>query len=373
MIIRSSEFNLLHIIGVTIPSFFSIAAGFIAVKSKVLPPVSISHLNTFVFKFSMPCLLFLKVSQSEFSSEIATFLKAVVVFKLIGLMGALILSFLLKLFKHNTPFGVNFFAFFSCANWTNVVILGIPIAADFFGEDSLKYVLICGSIDYFTQIPLAAIVLDSNSKGLLHIPKVLFTNPPVAAIVAGLSCSLLGIKLGFIVSNSLDYLSNSVKGGAHFAAGMYFALILSQDRLALPSADVKSPLLCVEEGINKSEKDKSYGSCSSNSLLSSVVGIEVSNQEELDPRGWKYLSLLFLIRIVYVPLLVHFIGLYFELIPKERYILEFIACLPLSLSAFVVARSYDKCCGAINRVVVYGTFLMSPLFVGYHYYFDWKF
>ncbi|KAL0236506.1 hypothetical protein GEMRC1_003088 [Eukaryota sp. GEM-RC1] len=357
-----------------LPPVLCIFVGLFAARLNIMPHSSIGPLNTFVLKICMSCLLFDSIYTFKYSSDLFTFGITVLLFKLLCFIYAVILSLLLTYVRKGAriPFKVNLYCFFSSTCWTNSIVLGLPIVADLFEAQSsygvgdlTKYVIVSGIIDYLLMMPTGCVLLDDNSEGLKSVPMLLLKNPPVVSIVIGLCFLIFNIPLHPIVNNTLLYFAHIVKGAAHFVCGMSFDQILRESPDNFVNNKDRDYLL-----INDQRND---GNAEEDQQVSSkFLGIDseiITNLVEHSVRIITNPSSPFFISPLLMFMIARFIT---HLNSTQELLAVFVACLPVSLSAFVLAKNYEKCVGALNRVVVIGNFLLTPLLFLYVFIFDWE-
>ncbi|KAL0217881.1 hypothetical protein RCL1_008730 [Eukaryota sp. TZLM3-RCL] len=364
---------LLSILVATLPPCVCNIVGLLVVKLKVLPSLSIEYFNSLIFKVCIPALLVASLSELEVTPQLRSFFFLQVLFRFITFIIAFLISTQLRLSKSQVPFKINVYAFFSTTAWANGIVLGIPLIESLFSKEAVIYALICGSVDYCVHVIVGSFVL-SDGANVKQVVKKVVTKPAVVAVFVGLSFSFLKITLHPIIANSLYYMSSIVKGSAHIVAGMELCVTLFEhhnifSRFAEKNLESKQvPLLSLTEDENDLD-----GIIFTKENYQFETVLDQRLEVVTDPFDVRYLSLLIGCKVVLAPLLMFILGKLLRLDDVAFQMAVFISCLPPSLSAFVLARSFNKCVAASNFVIVLITLLFPPLALLYGLIFNWSF
>ncbi|KAL0231701.1 hypothetical protein GEMRC1_011105 [Eukaryota sp. GEM-RC1] len=228
------------VLNACVPSLITILVGFVAIMTNVMQPSSISQINSFIFRFAVPCLLFRLMAELDLSIVEPSFIIAVIVFKITSLALSLLICKFSKHLNYTLPLTLNLFTIWSSLAWTNSVILGIPIGLAMFGDIATRYSAICGTLNSMVHIPVSIMLLEpaktlrnnssSKSEARKRLTKTVLLNKSIIAVFLGLSFTLFGIQTPATLNTTIDYLSNTVIGGSLFCIGMFMGSRFYQDK-----------------------------------------------------------------------------------------------------------------------------------------------
>ena len=205
-ILRLME-NLLFSINTVLPVFLIILLGIFLKKKEIINENFISLSSYLVFKVSLPALVFIKISQTNFTQvfdprEVLLLFGGSLLFYIISWILSIIL---IKDLKSRGSFIQGSFR-------GNIAIIGLAIVFNVFGESGLTRgaILLAFAIPLFNTISVIALVvpLHQGAKGATRkIISTLFTNPLILAVIFALPFSLFNIYLPVIAQKTLSYLS----------------------------------------------------------------------------------------------------------------------------------------------------------------------
>ncbi|MCP5366259.1 MAG: AEC family transporter [Hyphomicrobiales bacterium] len=211
---------------VTLPFFAVILGGWLAGKRRLLSPEGIVGLNSFVFLFALPCLLFRSMATRPIA-EIADlpFLAAYAggglpVFALAALGGRL-------LFRHSPGLA----ALQGQGSVVgNVGFLGLPLVIGLLGTGAALPVMLCLLVDLLVMVPLSIAFLerdrgrrDGQAGGWRGMVRSLVVNPFVLSMGGGIAWSATGIALPGPVDSLTALLGAAAGPAALFALGATLA------------------------------------------------------------------------------------------------------------------------------------------------------
>ncbi|KAL0206894.1 hypothetical protein P9112_012605 [Eukaryota sp. TZLM1-RC] len=372
-------FDLAFLAEASLPPVFCILIGVVSAKVNLISETSVPVLTKFIFKLCMTSLLFEKMSTLTYSPEMSVFVVGAFLYRVISFVVSLAICFAMKLSGFKVPLRINLYAVFACITFTNAIVLGVPLVAELLetGElyndgDLVKYIMISGSMDNLIQLFLSCICLsdDVSLKGIMTAP---FKSQPMWGILLGLLMFFLGIPLHPIIDNTLNYLSAAVKGGSHFVCGLVFYQIHRHDHHETKPINVEENAeLLLDHPPDEAESSKKLTKVNATDLFSDVV--DVHNLTIENPLGLGYVFLLFFCKLCIGPFIMWVTSYYiFEFDEGQKLLAMFIACLPPSLSAFIIAQNSNKGVAALNRVVTLTTFLLTPSLFIYGHIFKWDF
>ncbi|MEM7190058.1 MAG: AEC family transporter [Pseudomonadota bacterium] len=212
---------LLTLLEITVPVFMIIAAGFAALKLKVMPDSSIDPLVKYQVTIAAPCLLFLAMLRTDLDTAInpwtllAFFASGTIIF-ILCIIGARMI------FRRRPGEAV---AVGFCAFFPNAVLLGIPITERAFGPETLAAVfgiIAFHSIyNWFTGF-LTMEVMRRDSALLSGLGKAFmttFSNPLMIGLMLGIVWNLAGLPLPGMIEDGMDIVAASMIPVALFSLG----------------------------------------------------------------------------------------------------------------------------------------------------------
>jgi malonate transporter and related proteins len=213
---------MLAILNVIIPVFAIIGLGYLAVRFRLYPPEGVRGLVAFVNNFATPCLLFLAMLNSDFStafnwSVIAPFYVGALFCLAAGAFIAM------KIFKNRPGEAVSSgFA----AMFTNTVLIGIPVVHRAYGDEALPIVFSIIALHASALITLAMLVMEVVRRDKAPIIKALgvaavriVQNPLLWGVALGLAVNVSGISLIEPVEAFFTMMAAAVLPAALFGLG----------------------------------------------------------------------------------------------------------------------------------------------------------
>jgi len=165
-------------------------------------------LNEYVLKIGFPALIFLALINSSFSfKEEIILITANSLFLIVGFTLAFFIGKILKLSKKM------FLTLFISFTFGNIGYLGIPIIVSVKGAEALPTASIIVAVYLFWMFTVGTGYLDYvNNKNNIgkKIFKNLIKNPLLIAVALGFSISGAGIVLPLVIMETLDLISMSV-------------------------------------------------------------------------------------------------------------------------------------------------------------------
>ncbi|WP_409337637.1 AEC family transporter [Eubacterium sp. F2] len=229
--------NFIICLDTTIPAFLMMALGIFLRKIGFMTPDFTKKLNNFVFKVTLPVLLFYSLASKNFYEAwdgrfvLYCFLATCAS---IGLV--ILLSYLLCRTKRNVQG-----EFIQSAYRSSAAILGVMLAQNMYGSAGKIPLMILGAVPLYNIMavlilsfykpdrePLSGKLIKST---LLNVLK----NPLLIGIFLGLFWSLLSIPMPKILATSLDTLGNTASPLGLLALGASFSLGKSLSQIKLTS------------------------------------------------------------------------------------------------------------------------------------------
>jgi predicted permease len=209
------------IINVIVPVFGMILIGTVSQKFNILGTNANRILSNFVYFISLPSTLFLSGARTPVTRYIESwhFILAY------GL--ATFVIFLVVYLQKNENRKARIVNAMSAAS-PNTAFMGIPVILTVFGQKGMLEVIM--STLFLTVVVVVAIVLldsDCSRSGPMEIRKIfaiIYKNPLVLSIAAGVIFSLFGIPLPKCIDTLFSYLSSTTGPLSLFAIGMTLTL-----------------------------------------------------------------------------------------------------------------------------------------------------
>ncbi len=279
--------NLVFSINVVAPVFTIILLGVFLKRIKLIDDAFVSVSSALVYKTSLPVLIFLNISRTDF---VSIFNGKIILIFYAGILSAFAVAVIISLLfiKDKKRAG----AFIQGSYWGNSVIVGLALVLNVFGDRGVAQasIIVAFLIPLFNSLAVLTLTVTSGKHGSgspgLIIGK-LSRNPLIIAVLLALPFSVFRISIPVFMSTSLSYLA----------------------RMSLPLALI---------GIGGS---LSFESLRSNSILSLAAA---------------------LIKIVFVPLAVVSAALKFGITGELLSILFLISATPTAISSFIMARAMDS-------------------------------
>lgn len=199
------------VLNITAPIFFLILLGYLAVRFKLLPALSLPGLSRFVLYLALPALVFTKLLSMDLGKSIN--LSYMVVYALGGL--ATISAAILAshwLFKDNwVASGVRGLG----ATMPNSAFIGFPVLLQFFQHAPTQAFAMSIMVENIILMPVGLIFVEAmygknspNGTGVvLPIIKRVGSNPIILSVFAGLIGSSIGFSLPVFASRGLEMLA----------------------------------------------------------------------------------------------------------------------------------------------------------------------
>ena len=214
------------LLNVSLPVFGLIFCGYLSAKLRILGPQSSEALNSFVYYFALPALLFIFVSRAPVERIFyAPFLAA--------WGGGLVITFVLMLIVARVAYGDTLGVMTLRAMnsiFANTGYMGIPLVMTAYGEAAALPAIMATVTMSVIFVPLIIILLEIEQRGetepaaiLSGVAEAVVKNPIVIPVAAGVVVSVTGFSLPAPVANFADLLGNAAGPCALFAMGMFAA------------------------------------------------------------------------------------------------------------------------------------------------------
>jgi malonate transporter len=185
--------------GTIAPVFGVMAAGFVAVRLRLLGPVGVRRLVLFVFNGTIPVMLFYRIGTLALPEEIEwTFLLAYYgsAFATYGAGMAVGRFGFRRPVEEQAIFGLG-------AGFSNTVLLGIPLLVTAFGPEATLPVFLIIAFHSATLLPVTVIFLKAGRAGgdgptgarIGRLLFEIFANPVIIGILLGFTANAAGLVL----------------------------------------------------------------------------------------------------------------------------------------------------------------------------------
>ena len=206
------------ILGVALPFFAVLLCGMLAARQRLIDDAGLIGLNSFVFWFALPALLFHKVATTPFARLTDWTLY-------VGYEGACVLLYLLVLLVARGLFRRSLseaaiLAF--AAAWGNVGYMGVPLLGAAYGDQGGLPAVLAVVLDTLVLQSLTILLLEADGSGkggLATVGRAVIRNPLIIAVFAGGAVAGLGVALPLPVVGFLSLLGPAAASGALFALG----------------------------------------------------------------------------------------------------------------------------------------------------------
>jgi malonate transporter len=220
---------MLQIVGLVVPIFAVIVFGRLSISRKILDPDGLAALNGFAYWLALPALLFGSIAESHAPQVmgIAGIYLAccILVFAFAMFVGYLLFGGSLA---KSAVFGLN-------ATYGNVIFLGTPLVAAFFGPQGVTQILAIIAFHSGVLLPLAAVLMELGSgrqggvRAVIHrTVHGLVGNPIIVSIFLGFAWRATGIAVPGPIHNLLAVLGPSAAPLALFCLGASLPAIATE-------------------------------------------------------------------------------------------------------------------------------------------------
>ncbi len=201
--------NFIFSINATFPIFLTMILGLVFRKTGVFDDAFTNKMNSFVFKFALPALLFEDLWEENFYQA---WDGGFVLFCFCATLGCIIVSTALSsLLKDKSDRG----EFIQASYRSSAAILGIAFIVNIYGQSGMAPLMIIGTVPLYNICAVAALTLTSpsNKTGsistrdrLLRTAKGIITNPIILGIAVGFAWSLLKLPHPTILQKTVHNL-----------------------------------------------------------------------------------------------------------------------------------------------------------------------
>ena len=220
-ILKPWKLIMLQIVGLVIPIFAVIGAGRYAISLGILRPEGVAALNGFAYWLALPALLFASIAENHAPQVIGVagiYLVCCIFIFATAMFVSYLLVFDSSLAK-SAVFGLN-------ATYGNVIFLGTPVVAAFFGPQGVTQILAIIALHSGVLLPIAAVLIEFGSGRqsgvggvVLQTASGLLRNPIIISILLGFVWRGTGIGVPSPIHNLLVVLGPAAAPLALFCLG----------------------------------------------------------------------------------------------------------------------------------------------------------
>jgi malonate transporter len=211
---------MLQIIGLVIPLFAVIAVGRMAVSYKRLDSAGLAALSGFTYWIALPALLIGSVAEAHAQNliEVAAIYLACCIAVFAASM-LLCYLFIGRSLARTAIFGLN-------ATYGNVIFLGTPLVASFFGPQGVSLILAIIAFHSGVLLPLASVLIElgTHRQGGIRVVASnsamgLLRNPIIMSILAGFIWRTTGFTLPLPLHHLFGLIGPAAAPSALFCLG----------------------------------------------------------------------------------------------------------------------------------------------------------
>ena len=208
---------------------FMILPGFVFGKIKFFREDFYAGLSSFAVNLSIPALI-INSMQVPYSRELLAGIGKTFAFWIPVVIAAAVLSLV---FSRLLRYSNKQFTLVMCMLMaSNTGFVGIPLCLELYGSESLFYASACEIAgDFFLySVIFTSVAIASGYKAEFNL-RALFLNPPIIAMLIGITLFLLRIRLPEFLGTPLEYFANTSAPIALFVMGSQLSRLSLKDFL----------------------------------------------------------------------------------------------------------------------------------------------
>lgn len=211
--------NLLFSLNATIPIFLLMIAGFFLKKIHILDEEFADRMNTFVFKVSLPLLLFEDVSESSFQEM---WDGKFVLFCVSATVLSVFISFGMSLrLKKKAVQG----EFIQACYRSSAALLGLSLTKNIYSSTGVAPLMLMSVVFVYNVSAVIVLSLFKEEKGKVDYRKTFYDilkNPLIISIVAGVLVSFLPIEIPAVINKTVSMIAGTATPLGLMAMGATF-------------------------------------------------------------------------------------------------------------------------------------------------------
>ena len=225
--------NLIFCLDAVIPIFMMMILGAIFMKTKIFDDVFVNRLNSFVFKISLPVLVFMDMGKSDFHD---IWDGKFVVFCFVATLLSIALVWIMSFFIKDCGTQGEFI---QVAYRSSAAIMGIALVVNLYGSAGMTPLMILGSVPLYNMVAVIILSLFREYNGPVDRNLIFGTavnvlkNPIIWGVFAGLFWSMTGIEMPKVMDTSLTYIGRLATPLGLMALGAAFDIKKARESAAL--------------------------------------------------------------------------------------------------------------------------------------------
>ncbi len=226
--------NLIFSLNATIPVFLLMVIGYVFNKIHILDDAFASKMNSFVFKVSLPLLLFNDVYTADFLDLWDT---KFVSFCFIATILSILISMGLSCFLKDKSIQGEFIQ--ACYR-SSAALLGIALTQNIYPDVGMAPLMLMSVVFTYNVISVIILSVFKKEKTKVDVKKTItgvLKNPLIIGIVAGAIVSILPFKLPSVCTKTINYISSTATPLGLMAMGATFDFSKAK-------AELKPALFC---------------------------------------------------------------------------------------------------------------------------------
>ena len=211
--------NLLFSLNATIPIFLLMVVGYFLNKMNILEDALASKLNSFVFKVSLPLLLFVDVSKSNFRDLWDT---KFVVFCVVSTLISILLSILFSLrLKDKAIQG----EFIQACYRSSAALLGLALTSNIYPDVGVAPLMLMSVVFVYNVVSVVILSFFKAEQSKVNYKKTfvgILKNPLILGIVVGVLVSILPFQLPQVINKTISMIASTATPLGLMAMGATF-------------------------------------------------------------------------------------------------------------------------------------------------------
>ncbi|MCF8413342.1 MAG: AEC family transporter [Melioribacteraceae bacterium] len=246
--------NFLFILNVVLPVFLLVIIGIFLRLIKLLDESFVKLTSNFVYKVSLPVLIFLKLHKVDFGRTFDPNMIIVIIF---GIFTTAFIAYLIAKILKMKPEDEGVFV--QGAFRSNYAIVGLAIIMRMFGVEAVSKAsfLLLFALPLYNLFGVISLTIPFNSirnTDFKKLTKEIFTNPLILAVFVSAPFSIFGVGIHPTLETTGNYLAEIALPLALIGIGASFNIssIKSASQFALLSSGIKnilSPLIVIPPAI----------------------------------------------------------------------------------------------------------------------------
>ena len=233
--------NFIFSVNSALPVVIAVLVGIFARKINLIPAEAVPHIDSFVFRVTIPCLVFDNIANMDIYSEFS--MKLMIYCVSISLASFIILWFIsVRIFSDKAMAG----SFAQGSVRSSIGLLAVAIVSNIYGRAGIAALMIAFAVPIYNVMSVLMLLSCGNNGGdqkgqLKKVFKNLATNPMILGVVIGLPFALLRIEIPSGIAKGISNIGNAAAPVGLIAMGAAFNFSDATSRLkpALAATSIK--------------------------------------------------------------------------------------------------------------------------------------